>query len=277
MEISNVARWIWVDSAKEYYDYSKDFPTLISPWPYAWLEYVSPGFMNIKGELKELPKVKVGVSVQRSPADLGTALALLAEMKRSNPNVNEEAFSKSVASWIDAKWLQIFTTYAKVYNANKPHKMMQILISGVDASGKFVGKPVHLMGDANTTEEDVEKSSTLLIPVLMALSLCHCKNVEIIEQHPDAKINKKRARRGKEPKITYKTLVIDGAKKLLREEGGSETNGLAKALHICRGHFATYSEDKPLFGKHTGTFWKPMHTRGSAKHGVAAKDYRINP
>ncbi len=64
-------------------------------------------------------------------------------------------------------------------------------------------------------------------------------------------------------------------KEVLRREGGSETNGLKKALHICRGHFATYSPEHPLFGKFTGTFWKPAHVRGSQEHGIVVKDYVI--
>lgn len=64
-------------------------------------------------------------------------------------------------------------------------------------------------------------------------------------------------------------------KKVLRTEGQSETTGLKRALHICRGHFAHYGDDKPLFGKYTGTFWRPMHARGKVEQGVVVKDYKI--
>lgn len=64
-------------------------------------------------------------------------------------------------------------------------------------------------------------------------------------------------------------------KKILNSEGKAQETGLKKALHICRGHFATYGDDAPLFGKHVGTFWKRMHIRGVAKEGMVAKDYKI--
>jgi hypothetical protein len=63
----------------------------------------------------------------------------------------------------------------------------------------------------------------------------------------------------------------------MRTEGRVETEGLKRALHICRGHFSHYSEEKPLFGRIAGTFWVPAHVRGSAKEGVIVSDYNVKP
>jgi hypothetical protein len=46
-------------------------------------------------------------------------------------------------------------------------------------------------------------------------------------------------------------------------------------LHICRGHFKTFTEEARLFGKYTGTYWWPAHVRGSVDEGVVEKDYRV--
>ena len=72
-------------------------------------------------------------------------------------------------------------------------------------------------------------------------------------------------------------LEIGAIKDVLRAEGDAAANGLRKALHICRGHFATYTENNPLFGKLKGTFWKPAHVRGSIEDGIVDKDYRVSP
>jgi hypothetical protein len=56
--------------------------------------------------------------------------------------------------------------------------------------------------------------------------------------------------------------------------GGKDGISLAKALHICRGHFKNF-DDKPLFGKLTGTYWWQPHVRGTAEAGIVEKDYRI--
>ena len=114
-----------------------------------------------------------------------------------------------------------------------------------------------------------------IFPCLLAISLLHCKNVCVIDQEPPAKVAKRRVREQGRAPVTFKTLDIRPMQEVLRHEGGIEHNGLKKALHICRGHFATYSAEHPLFGKHTGMFYRPMHVRGSAKEGVVVKDYDV--
>lgn len=110
------------------------------------------------------------------------------------------------------------------------------------------------------------------------LSLCfsHCKGTEIREHQPSRQVRRAAERTGK-PVYTFHTIDIGPSTNALRTEGRVSENGLARALHICRGHFAHYTAEKPLFGKYTGTVYKPMHVRGSAEQGISAKDYRIHP
>ena len=110
--------------------------------------------------------------------------------------------------------------------------------------------------------------------VLLALCFAHCRGVVQREARPSRQVARQAERSGK-PVVTYKVLDIDPVRKVLQTEGHVAHNGLQKALHICRGHFAHYTEDKPLFGKLTGTFYVPMHTRGSLKAGAVVKDYRV--
>lgn len=64
-------------------------------------------------------------------------------------------------------------------------------------------------------------------------------------------------------------------REVLRRDGEMVAgSGLQRALHICRGHFKTY-QDQGLFGKHKGTFWVPMHLRGTAEEGIVRKEYKI--
>jgi hypothetical protein len=107
----------------------------------------------------------------------------------------------------------------------------------------------------------------------LAISFCHCKNVTRTEHTDDR--GERFHRREKVPKFKYYVLNIDPMRETLRREGRSGEVGIAKALHICRGHFATYSADHPLFGKYVGTFWRPDHVRGKAEAGVVAKDYGV--
>lgn len=113
-----------------------------------------------------------------------------------------------------------------------------------------------------------------LAPALLTVSFMHCKNVvQRVERPPDW-AQKAAQKKHKPPLVSYRVLEIEPMKRVLRTEGGIEHNGLPKALHICRGHFATY-DDKPLFGKVRGTFWRPSHVRGSLEHGAVVKDYAV--
>lgn len=77
------------------------------------------------------------------------------------------------------------------------------------------------------------------------------------------------------PRLTYHVLDITPMRQVLRIEGGEAQNGTKRALHICRGHFANYSQGRGLFGKYHGMYWIDQHVRGSASRGFALKDYRV--
>lgn len=79
--------------------------------------------------------------------------------------------------------------------------------------------------------------------------------------------------------LRFNTINIEPMRSVLRREGRSEESGLRRALHICRGHFATYTEDKPRFGRpgEHGSFWIPQHVRGSVERGVVVSDYNVKP
>ena len=109
----------------------------------------------------------------------------------------------------------------------------------------------------------------------LALSFMHCKNIQIIKSPPitDA-LRRARERRGKPPLFRHHTLVIDPSKPVTRGQATGNAGSGGTALHICRGHFKDYGE-RGLFGKYTGTYWWPMHARGSAAHGTVDKDYEV--
>lgn len=144
-----------------------------------------------------------------------------------------------------------------------------------------VGEEGDLIGIARSlshTDAQPQSDAYLYNETLVALlSICfaHCKGAEVKEYKPSRQVRRAAERKG-EPSFSYHTIDIRPATGTLREEGDVAKNGLAKALHICRGHFAHYTAEKPLFGKYTGTFYRPMHVRGSAEQGIVGKDYRVH-
>ncbi len=160
---------------------------------------------------------------------------------------------------------------------------------GVMADGRMIRQPnAFVQGplktawspDMATEMEQVEAVANGLVKylhtALLAVCFMHCKNVSSREVDPHAGKEALYKKKGARPiLVRYHVLEIDSMKHVLRTEGQSETVGVKKALHICRGHFAHYTAEKPLFGRTTGTIWKSMHLRGSKKHGLVLKDYDV--
>ena len=110
---------------------------------------------------------------------------------------------------------------------------------------------------------------------LLTLAFMNCKNVNRIDVSHAENPKPKVARRNRLPETKFYTLAIGPMVDVLRSEGRSEATGITKAMHICRGHFAHYTPDKPLFGRYVGTFWRPMHVRGNEAVGKIVKDYEV--
>lgn len=113
----------------------------------------------------------------------------------------------------------------------------------------------------------------VLHPTLMAHSLLSCKNVEVEERHPPPKLSKAHQRRTGEPLVSFKTLRVTPMGG--RGDNAPSGDGLDRPLHIVRGHFKTFTPERPLFGRLVGTYWWSSTLRGSAEHGVVVKDYEV--
>jgi len=124
-------------------------------------------------------------------------------------------------------------------------------------------------------EEIKEYVGGLLQPVWLALGFMNCRNVSRRDV-PTNRAERRQADRAGVGGVRFCELEIGPMTRALDADGAAPAHGLGKALHICRGHFVTYDE-RPLFGKHRGTFWKPAHVRGAAERGVVVKDYRVLP
>ncbi len=115
---------------------------------------------------------------------------------------------------------------------------------------------------------------------LFAMAFAHCKNVTTVD-FQESQPSDKWHRRTKCPRVQFKTIKIPTRAPLLRAVGQLTAGGVKSTqplpLHLVRGHFATYTADKPLFGRADGVgkFWHPQHIRGDERGGVVVKDYDI--
>lgn len=124
---------------------------------------------------------------------------------------------------------------------------------------------------SNPDDIDAAVSRVPLFDAVMNIGLMNCKNVNV-ERIPRPARQPRKSRRKRTAKLDFHTIVLPGG----GGTGGSGGSGGAeKARHMVRGHFATYTEENPLFGKYTGTYWKPWHVRGKAANGITVTDYKV--
>jgi hypothetical protein len=136
------------------------------------------------------------------------------------------------------------------------------------------------MGGSAALEESRDNGSgdhvTPLNILGFGISFMHCHGVSTAQiEAPLGKTG--RRRHPGTPSLKHYELRIGPAVRAIRREAGAEHSSLKRALHICRGHFMHYTEERPLFGKYAGTFYCPDHVRGHVDAGRVEKEYVVRP
>ncbi len=268
LDAQTAVDYFFMGTEQEEWHLREDFPCVAAPWPQSWIEFRIPNVSRSAGRIVPLPgRLVWGFLVEQRSPD-----ALLPYW----PDHFQEAYRETEARWILSILAYVESGHYRV-EGRFTYRV------ALDPEGRVCEMPRRFAGSKGrpligmqglTNEEDGKYGQALLNPLCFALSLMHCKNVVAEPVMPPAALSRAHERRTGRPLLRYHVLNVDPFKEVARSEGAG-TSGIKKALHICRGHFATYTEDKPLFGRLTGTFWKPQHLRGAVTHGVVAKDYRI--
>jgi hypothetical protein len=243
----NVADFYY-SAEQEHWDLAKDFPNIAPPYPNFWLEHKTPRLIHSKecGDTDlaaYLPRGRVGVLLNSI------------DPKRSQ----YEGELPEGTHWL--LWGDIFIDYGEA-ETQGPHGAT---FFAVDQDGRLVGTPWMQTYSGMEHAESMKALITWFHPALLSVCFLHCKNVKVQEESVDKPLAKKyHAKTGRWP-TKYKTLVIEPLKQILRTQGRSSEVGIQRALHICRGHFADYTQGAGLFGKYHGRFWIPQTVRGTAK------------
>lgn len=256
--IDNVADYMYRDSDQEYWDLAVDFPNLAPPFPAFWCEHRMPTKIHSKergdSNLDYIQHGRIGVLVHGLTLD---------EVKGQDIPADTR--------WI--LWCELFVDYGQQGRSIEgPHG--SIFLS-IDEHGAIIGQPSMQSFSDPGMDEIMQGFMSLIHPSLLAIAFLHCKNVTLEKNEVPKPLAKKyRARHGIQP-TRYHTLVIEPLKKILRTEGRSGEVGLAKALHICRGHFRDYREGAGLFGKYHVVVWTPQIVRGSTGTVAPPREIKI--
>lgn len=288
--VDDVSEYVYAGTEQEYWDWSKDFPNLAPPFPIFWMEAIAPkvirsslnpGELRLagdygRGDFARLATVGVLVQGHRRPS--GTSSQAFIEDIERSPLWSPGGPDNSELMRSEIEWAVLFTLFFE--HVNHHFYLGPIKILFLDKMGVLIdarnpdGTIQSMWMTAKMERAEAERSALALFPFALAISLMHCKNVELVRKPQNPKLAKAYRRRHKEPLLTYHVLDIEPMKRVLRDEGDAEHSGLRHALHICRGHFKDYRQ-RGLFGRHKGMFWFESHLRGSAEVGTAVKDYRV--
>jgi hypothetical protein len=282
VDISNVGKWFYEDDDREHWDLD-DFPSMLSPWPVSWFEYRVPQTSNSDGVLVPLATQLSA----RGRAAYGTLcltgklddpdeamesdplLSLLAEAS----GVDEGGLPR-IDHWPSRPaFMSVFRQFLEVDEELLP--LILTVAHYLDEAGRAIPECSRINAAPEQFAPHANSMNGGLLPVYYAISLLHCKNVGIATTAVPEKVRQKRLKAGREPGVSFKTLVIEPLRAQARREASGGEASSKRAMHIARGSFATYTEEKPLFGRVTGTFWRPAHVRGGRRDARTEKEYEI--
>lgn len=259
----NVAEFFYRTDEKSDWAY-REFPNIAPPFDHFWMEYPLPDQLNIGGRLQTSGLGDIGrIGFEWRAFDAS-------EFRQHN---RTQYGLETVVHVPYSRWILAANVFTRL-------GVLGLLLA-VDGAGRGIeaasGDNLVLIvqpGLETWAQAFNERFVTIVGPAFLTLSFMHCRNVERVLQTRSRQRRRGAARN--QSRFTYHTLNITPMRRVLETEGQSGALGIRRALHICRGHFATYT-DKPLFGKYRGTFWVPMHMRGSSEAGQANKDYYVSP
>jgi hypothetical protein len=263
--IDNVAEYFYSGTDQEYWDLQKDFPNVAPPYPIFWIENKLQRKIvsKVKGEsdLSQLltPDSKLGVLFNCMPVSL------------ARPAIESHADHMEIPE--TAHWVFIIEQFVDWGRGDPPEGPVGTITLWVNKQGLIVQPPcMRNFGteDDKVLTEVLHNYMTWIQPAFLAICFMHCKNVRVVDEEVPTKLAKRTEERHGYKPSPHKRLIIEPLKQILKKEGGSDKNGIAKAMHICRGHFAEYGETYgkgKLFGKYEGKFWIPSTVRGTKSGG----------
>ncbi len=268
--IDNVAEYYYYGSDQEYWDLRNDFPNLAPPFQVFWVEH------------KMVQKIRSAEKGEKDMSNLGMReprsgflfLAVKPEDVTLAPDDRDDRTSSlpEGTHWIYAiEMFNYWGTEQKQKLAEGPTGTMFMFI---DKEGRVLDTP---QMQTHTSQQALDRDPVMAEvlkatmqwthPSLLAICFLHCRNVKVVNNETPSKLAKRTIERHGYKPSSYKTLIIEPLKDILRKEGGHSASGgntLQRALHICRGHFRDYREGKGLFGKYHQIVWTPQTVRGTS-------------
>lgn len=290
IDITNVSEYwhlhdqdLWVE---------KDFPVIYPPFKDFIFRYNAPSYMKEKGEVKKIHNsdgIKFSVSMGSLDLETEKEMNLAKEILLKIGILSGKQDLKIVID-VYFKLLHECKYLSSINYSNSEYGKLLSMFILIKKDGSMVniGELGYIHFCYNDGYRLKLESRNIAIqtvmwqvasPCLLALSFMNCKNTKIKEVDPNLKlkpsVRRHMEKKQRPPIKKYYVLDIEPMKKVLKNEGLIEKNGLRKALHICRGHFKDYRNGNGLFGKFKGLYWWDSNIRGDSEYGEVVKDYNV--
>lgn len=259
--IDNVASYYYEATGQETWDLRAHFPNCAPPYPLCWFEHKMPRTIHSD----ECGDTDVAALVPH-----GRVGWLIIGADRS------DVVGRDIPD--AARWLicaEQFVDYGNARGRDVIDGSPGTIMLAIDEHGAVIDRPCCQSYCIPDAEDAVRHAIAWLHPVLLAISFMHCKNVTLVDNAVPRALAKSFASKHGFAPAAHKTLVIEPLKEILRRDGRSDAVGLAKSLHICRGHFSDYREGRGLFGKHHALVWFNSHVRGTRGKSAPPREIEV--
>lgn len=148
----------------------------------------------------------------------------------------------------------------------------------VDENGRYVSHVMYVPEDGFDEAQKAVLGDILgrsVRPSILGMSMMHCKNVVRESVSPSVALNRKWRKKHGHALLDHVKIRLPSATRSANVKATRDAIGAPMPLHLIRGHFKTYTDDKPLFGKRTGTYWWGWQARGAKAQGERIHTYEV--
>jgi hypothetical protein len=310
IDVTAATDWFFQESNQEYWDISRDMHRLTAPAEKTWMEYTIPAYTSTPAGRMDLPKSfdSIGASILCVPLDPEERAydGWFAEDFMTRYLIGGALGEKLFALYKEPEWIEMREESALYFKENPPRFLLggavfiqqgngitdlrTVFAMYLDENGMCYPAPHHrtsfivwsplMMLQMMNGEIDPQSAASMqvagLLPFMFALSLMNCKNVTIeTETRKLQRHERRQLERKGETQIEYKWLTVRQLQRRVDKDAAQQGGEHSKRkLHFVRGNWATY-DDKPLFGKYRGTFFRPQSWRGDMTQGAVVKGYNL--
>lgn len=276
-DITDMARWFYVDNPTDQYDLKRDLPCNISPFQEAWFEWDFPNKFNKEGEYltinTELERVGCFISQVEFSPDRGEDYVrnhFIEYALQGATGIRVGSQSDDIRDIVQdchstGEWPRFLTTITPTVASLRETLNPGVIVYYSDRWGRLCGRLRH----ASLNEKNINFTG-IVYPLFFALNLMHSKNIKLSAETGKAK---RYTVKGQKYTVRYNRIRVDGFSHM--SSGRVGEGGWHVAQHYRRGHFKTYTDAAPLFGKHVGTFWIPPTIVGNKNNGIVESEYDI--